>query len=207
MFSKSKKPSKPQPVEPVAAEEIPVPEPVSTAPDVQDPVEPVDNPETAPVSPVEADAAPEGAPVAEPEGTTPEAEANPVHAKPFSAAVRDPRLPPVGATITRQYKGQTLEVLVLETGFMFNGETYSSISKVAASVSGAKAVNGFAFFKLGTVPGGKQPRSGAGTARLASKIARIEGLVVKLRVAVEAGQTALAEAEAEVEKMKGEVGE
>ena len=126
---------------------------------------------------------------------------NPVHQQPFSPSLRDPRLPEPGSVIQRVYKSTLIEVLVTETGFEYGGTSFSSISKVAAAVSGARAVNGFAFFRLGTIPGGKG-RSGAGTARLAAKINKIESLVMKLRGAVEAGQEALAEAEAEVAALR-----
>jgi hypothetical protein len=74
-------------------------------------------------------------------------------ATPFSPSVRDPRLPAVGSVITRSYKGMDLKVLVTETGFQFRGTNFSSLSKLAKTLSGHQAVNGFAFFKLGT--GGK----------------------------------------------------
>ena len=208
MSSKKKSPkvktTKPQPMdvrEPVPAEEPESPE-AEAVPGTQDPVEPVEatTPEAdVPEAPVSEPKEPEAAP----EGTTPDPEATPVHAKPFSAALRDPRLPEVGSVITRQYKGTVIEVTVTETGFEYDGATYSSISKVAQRVTGARAMNGYAFFRLGVAAGGKSPRTGAGTAtRLAAKIARIEGLVAKLRGALEAGQTALAEAEADLTAMK-----
>ncbi len=40
----------------------------------------------------------------------------------------DPRLPPVGAAITRKYKGRTLTVTVLADGFEYEGERYGSTS-------------------------------------------------------------------------------
>jgi len=187
MSSKSKKPAKAKPLKSPETEVV-VPEVAPEAPpEIPEPVEP------------EAE-------TPEPEVVTPEPDPSPVPDGPFAATQRDPRLPEIGAVITRQYKGAVIEVTVLEAGFELAGEIFSSISKVAAAATGNKtaAINGFAFFRLGTIPGGKAPGRGTG-ARLAAKITRIESLVLKLRVAVEAGQTALAEAEAEVEKMKGEV--
>jgi len=89
-------------------------------------------------------------------------------------------------------KGAVIEVTVLETGFEYAGETFSSISKVAQAITGARAMNGFAFFKLGVAPGGKTPSRGTG-ARLQAKINKIEGLVIRLKTAVQDGQAALAE--------------
>ena len=60
---------------------------------------------------------------------------------------RDPRLPPPGTKL--EAKGQT--VLVLEDGFEHQGQRYASLSAVAKAITGATAINGFAFFKLGTV--------------------------------------------------------
>jgi hypothetical protein len=50
--------------------------------------------------------------------------------------------------LVRQYKGQTIRVLVLPDGFEFEGERYRSLSAVAKAVTGSH-VNGFRFFKLG----------------------------------------------------------
>ena len=61
----------------------------------------------------------------------------------------DKRLPDVGAVLTRVYKGETLTVTRLADGFEFKGDTYKSLSKLAAKICEQKAVNGFAFFKLG----------------------------------------------------------
>lgn len=61
---------------------------------------------------------------------------------------RDPRLPPPGTVITREYKGQTLQVAVLPDGFEYKGERYRSLTAIAKAVNGSHA-NGFAFFRLG----------------------------------------------------------
>ncbi len=120
-----------------------------------------------------------------------------------SGPVMDPRLPPVGSTIKRTFKGQMLEVKVLETGFEFEDQVHSSISSLAKHITGHKAVNGYSFFKLGVTPGG----AGATrqVAHLAGKIRRIESLTVKLRAALTQGALALADAEAEIEEMKKKV--
>ena len=196
-MSSKKKPTKKQPVKkPVAVEEPTVPQDEASTP-----VEP-----ESPVVEDEPEVEPSTQPVQEIVPTEPEenpTETVSVTRQPFTAAVRDPRLPPVGATITRRYKGTPIEVTVLETGFEFEGKTYSSISKVAQAVTGHKAINGFAFFKLGVTPGGKG-HSGAG---LQGKISKLERLTAKMRAALTEGGLALADAEKELEEIKGKAGE
>ena len=122
-----------------------------------------------------------------------------------SGPVRDPRIPPVGSTITRMFKGRKLEVLVTETGFEFEGEVFPSISRLAKVITGHQAVNGYAFFKLGvTARGAGATRQ---TARLAGKIRKLESLTLKLRAALAEGALALADAEAEIDEMKKKVEE
>lgn len=60
----------------------------------------------------------------------------------------DTRLPLPGTLIQRDYRGQTLHVSVLATGFEYEGEVYKSLSAVAKKVTGTHC-NGFHFFKLG----------------------------------------------------------
>ncbi len=59
----------------------------------------------------------------------------------------DDRLPLPGTIITREYKGQTIQVRVLPQGFEYAGEVYKSLSAVAKVVTGSH-VNGYAFFRL-----------------------------------------------------------
>jgi hypothetical protein len=59
----------------------------------------------------------------------------------------DDRLPMPGAIITREYKGQMLQVRVLAKGFEYAGEMYKSLSAVAKAITGSHC-NGFAFFRL-----------------------------------------------------------
>jgi hypothetical protein len=61
---------------------------------------------------------------------------------------RDPRLPAPGAAITRQYKGRTLEVVVLADGFEYEGRRFRTLSAVAKAITGSH-INGFRFFSLG----------------------------------------------------------
>lgn len=60
----------------------------------------------------------------------------------------DDRLPLPGTVITRQYKGQSLQVRVLPQGFDFEGEVYKSLSAVAKAITGQHC-NGYYFFRLG----------------------------------------------------------
>jgi hypothetical protein len=59
----------------------------------------------------------------------------------------DDRLPMPGTIITREYKGQTLQVRVLAQGFEYAGELFKSLSAVAKAVTGSHC-NGYAFFRL-----------------------------------------------------------
>jgi hypothetical protein len=60
---------------------------------------------------------------------------------------RDPRLPMPGAIITKEYRGQLIEVLVRTDGFEWSGRFFRSLSAAAKAISGSH-VNGFAFFGL-----------------------------------------------------------
>ena len=59
----------------------------------------------------------------------------------------DNRLPLPGTTLSREYKGQTLQIKVLPKGFEFEGEVYKSLSAVAKQITG-QHMNGFSFFRL-----------------------------------------------------------
>ena len=65
----------------------------------------------------------------------------------------DNRLPTPGTTITRDYKGRSLEVHVLRDGFEFEGQVYKTLSAVAKAITGTHT-NGFLFFRLGQYAGG-----------------------------------------------------
>ncbi len=60
----------------------------------------------------------------------------------------DERLPLPGTLITREYKGQNLQVKVLPQGFELEGEVYKSLSAVAKAITGQHC-NGYYFFRLG----------------------------------------------------------
>jgi hypothetical protein len=59
----------------------------------------------------------------------------------------DRRLPIPGCTITREYKGRFIEVLVLPEGFEYAGEKFKSLSGVAKRITGSHC-NGYLFFNL-----------------------------------------------------------
>jgi hypothetical protein len=52
-----------------------------------------------------------------------------------------------GSKLFREWHGETHEVLVLEEGFAWRGETYQSLSAIARAITGAHW-NGWAFFGL-----------------------------------------------------------
>ncbi|QDU76940.1 hypothetical protein Pan97_39970 [Bremerella volcania] len=82
-----------------------------------------------------------------PPKATPASSAPPSRTKSTVVTTGDDRLPPPGTTITREYKGQTLQVKVLPKGFEFEGEVYKSLSAVARAITGQHC-NGYHFFRL-----------------------------------------------------------
>ena len=78
----------------------------------------------------------------------------PNRSKTTLAIVTDRRLPMPGTVITREYKGQTLQVRIMKQGFEFEGETYKSLSAVAKKITGSHC-NGYLFFRLGGQGGAK----------------------------------------------------
>jgi hypothetical protein len=67
--------------------------------------------------------------------------------KPRRQRNRDPRLPPSGTVLSREYKGARHEVLVLDDGFTYNGEHFGSLSKIAKHIADGTSWNGFLFFR------------------------------------------------------------
>jgi hypothetical protein len=57
------------------------------------------------------------------------------------------RRPPAGTILTRPYKGTTVQVRVLEHGFVYEGTIYSSLSAVAKAITGSHC-SGPLFFHL-----------------------------------------------------------
>ena len=60
---------------------------------------------------------------------------------------RDKRLPIPGTIITKEYKGASLEVKILERGFEYNNKLYKSLTAIAKEVTSAHW-NGYLFFGL-----------------------------------------------------------
>ena len=60
---------------------------------------------------------------------------------------RDNRLPAPGNIITKNYRGNTIEVKVLEIGFEYQGKIYKSISRVAMEIV-RRPISGYVFFGL-----------------------------------------------------------
>lgn len=60
---------------------------------------------------------------------------------------KDLRIPPVGSVICKTYRGQLVEVKVLETGFEYKGKVYKSISRVAMTIT-KRQISGYVFFGL-----------------------------------------------------------
>ena len=60
---------------------------------------------------------------------------------------RDSRLPIPGTIITKQYKGTTLQVKVLEKGFEYNGKFFKSLTGLAKEITGLHW-SGYNFFGL-----------------------------------------------------------
>jgi hypothetical protein len=59
----------------------------------------------------------------------------------------DSRIPMPGTLLTRKYKGETVQVNVLPTGFDYEGEVYPSLSAAAKAITGSHT-SGFLFFRL-----------------------------------------------------------
>lgn len=62
----------------------------------------------------------------------------------------DPRLPPPGTAIVREYKGRTHRVVVCDdgNGFEYEGDRYRTLTAVAHRITGSH-INGYRFFRLG----------------------------------------------------------
>jgi hypothetical protein len=52
-----------------------------------------------------------------------------------------------GAVLVRQWRGQTFRVMVADRGFLYNGETFASLSEIARKITGTRW-NGPRFFGL-----------------------------------------------------------
>jgi hypothetical protein len=72
---------------------------------------------------------------------------------------QDPRMPPPGTTLERQYKDAVVRVKVLADGFEFEGRRYRSLSAIAREVTGT-IWNGMLFFNLARRKPWKKPSRG-----------------------------------------------
>jgi hypothetical protein len=79
---------------------------------------------------------------------------------PRKAGERDPRLPAVGTVLEREHQGKKIRVTVLDDGFRYEGETYSSLSTIARVATGT-IWNGFTFFKIAPYPKRNQAQAAA----------------------------------------------
>lgn len=68
---------------------------------------------------------------------------------------RDARLPKPGTVLQRAWHGKTYEVTVNESAFTFKGKAYASLSALAREITGAKSINGVAWFGLAERPATK----------------------------------------------------
>jgi hypothetical protein len=98
-------------------------------------------------------------PAAKKRGTTTEAPAKEVAPgkarTPKSPQERDPRLPKPGTVLQRTWHGKTYEVTVNESDFIFKGRAYRSLSGLAREITGARSINGIAWFGLAERPAAK----------------------------------------------------
>lgn len=60
---------------------------------------------------------------------------------------RDNRLPAPGSIITKTYRGNPIEVKVLENAFEYEGKVFKSISRVAMTIV-KRQISGYVFFGL-----------------------------------------------------------
>lgn len=70
---------------------------------------------------------------------------------------KDRRVPIIGTILSRKYRGKTVTVKVLKTGFEYEGQQYGSLSAVARAATGTRW-NGMLFF--GIVHRGKTRKHG-----------------------------------------------
>lgn len=58
------------------------------------------------------------------------------------------KLPKVGEKLTRTYQGKDHIIEVVDGGFKYQGETFTSLTALAKKITGYKAISGPAFFGL-----------------------------------------------------------
>jgi hypothetical protein len=79
---------------------------------------------------------------------------------PRKVGERDPRLPAVGTVLEREHQGKKIRVTVLDDGFRYEGETYSSLSTIARVATGT-IWNGYTFFRIAPYPKRNQAQAAA----------------------------------------------
>jgi hypothetical protein len=75
-----------------------------------------------------------------------------------SSPSRDSRLPAPGSFLIRKHGSKLARVKVMESGFLYDGKAYKTLSAVARRITG-KHWNGFLFFGLGKNPKTSQTKS------------------------------------------------
>lgn len=67
--------------------------------------------------------------------------------RPEPKSERDPRLPEPGTVVSREWGGETHEVIVRDEDFEYAGRRYATLSRVAREITGTNW-NGYLFFRL-----------------------------------------------------------
>ena len=88
-----------------------------------------------------------------------------------------------GALLVREWQGEQHRVMIVKDGFAWNGETYSSLSKVANAITGARW-NGHRFFELRKA---KSDKIGASSMPNDRKPARASRCAIYTRVSTDVG--------------------
>ncbi len=93
--------------------------------------------------------------VSAPRSTTqpPRTESQPKAVPSIECSERDPRIPPPGSVLERDFQGRRISITVLAHGFEWNGQVFASFTKALKTAIG-KSYSPFAFFKLGKKPKG-----------------------------------------------------
>lgn len=82
--------------------------------------------------------------------------------RPEPKSERDPRLPEPGAVVSREWGGETHEVIVRDEDFEYAGRRYATLSRVAREITGTNW-NGYLFFRLQKRSRGRTSQSSEAT--------------------------------------------
>ena len=77
------------------------------------------------------------------------------------APPRDPRLPPPGTVLTRNREGTEHRILILDRGFEYHEQTYTSLGRLARTISGGRCTSGVNSFHLERLREGGEPKAPA----------------------------------------------